>query len=175
MKMLYRLSIKNLIGLSLLLCFYSCDEPVKYDYEEIQYLFKNDTDQDVVFLCFRNMVLVDIDYDSSDTTIVNCFRHSSCRVVSARNNLKCNSRYDTFKKMFSGAQFVRVFVSDMNDYYHPREWCKRDSYYVRYDISLEDIQKLINDERELEIHYPPDERMKDIKMWPRYEDVISRE
>ncbi len=173
MKKLYQLIIKNLIGLSLLLCFCSCDEPIKYDYEEILYFFKNDTDQDVVFLFFYNNGEVDIDYDSLDTTIVNCFRHSHCCVVPARNYLNCYIGYDTLKKMFSSGQYIRVFVSDMNDYYHPREWCKKDSYFVRYDISIEDARKLINGNGELEIHYPPDERMKDIKMWPKYEDVIS--
>ena len=47
-------------------------------------------------------------------------------------------------------------------------------YLVRYDISIGDAQRLINEEGELEIHFPPDERMKDIKMWPKYEDVVTR-
>jgi len=173
--MLYQLIIKILIGLSLLLCICSCDDPSESDCDEVQYYLNNDTNQNAVFLLFCNTGILDryIDYDPLDTTIVNCFRHSDCCVVPARNHLKCDIGYDPLKKMFSSGQYIRVFISDMNDYYHPREWCKKDSYFVRYDISIEDARKLINGNGELEIHFPPDERMKDIKMWPKYEDVIS--
>lgn len=68
---------------------------------------------------------------------------------------------------------MRVFVFDgkYEDVLIPIE---NDLYLVRYDISIGDAQRLINEEGELEIHFPPDERMKDIKMWPKYADVITR-
>lgn len=68
---------------------------------------------------------------------------------------------------------MRVFVFDgkYEDVLIPIE---NDLYLVRYDISIGDAQRLINEEGELEIHFPPDERMKDIKMWPKYADVVTR-
>jgi hypothetical protein len=39
----------------------------------------------------------------------------------------------------------------------------------RYDLSVEDVKKLYNKYSVPEIPYPPDARMKDMKMWPPYE------
>jgi hypothetical protein len=39
---------------------------------------------------------------------------------------------------------------------------------VRYDLSIRDIEKLLDDEGLPTIPYPPDERMKDMKMYPLY-------
>lgn len=38
----------------------------------------------------------------------------------------------------------------------------------RYDLSLNDLKHLINVNNELELHWPPDQRMKDMKMWPPF-------
>ena len=38
----------------------------------------------------------------------------------------------------------------------------------RYDLSLNDLKQLINVNKELEIHWPPDPRMVGMKMWPPY-------
>ena len=43
-----------------------------------------------------------------------------------------------------------------------------DEYLVRYDISTDEAYELMNSNGEIEICYPPDERMKDIKMWPKF-------
>lgn len=51
-------------------------------------------------------------------------------------------------------------------------WNKiRDDYkvLVRYDLSQEDIYNL-----DAEIHYPPREAMKDIHMYPPYEEVLEK-
>lgn len=66
---------------------------------------------------------------------------------------------------------LRIFVCEGHEY----DLSKVKSYLMRYDITMKDYFNMLNGKRELEIHYPPDVRMKDIKMWPRYEDVISRE
>ena len=45
-------------------------------------------------------------------------------------------------------------------------------FLVRYDISYNDALDLLNEDGALELSYPPDVRMKNVKMWPKYEDVI---
>ena len=50
----------------------------------------------------------------------------------------------------------------------------KDEYIVRYDLTISDIYFLLNSDGALELHFPPDERMKDIHMWPPYEEVIDK-
>ena len=50
----------------------------------------------------------------------------------------------------------------------------KDEYIVRYDLTISDIYFLLNSDGALELHFPPDERMKDIHMWPPYEEVVAR-
>jgi hypothetical protein len=40
---------------------------------------------------------------------------------------------------------------------------------VRYDLSLQDMNMLRNRNGDTEIQYPPDSRMRDMKMYPPYE------
>ena len=61
-----------------------------------------------------------------------------------------------------------IFQDDIVDNYG---WEKvHDDYMilVRYDLSKEDIQRLNAD-----IHYPPIEEMRDVHMYPPYEEVIE--
>ena len=61
-----------------------------------------------------------------------------------------------------------IFQDDIVDNYG---WEKvHDDYMilVRYDLSKEDIQRLNTD-----IHYPPTEEMRDVHMYPPYEEVIA--
>ncbi len=64
-----------------------------------------------------------------------------------------------------------VFVLDAR--YSYNEVINRESddgiVLVRYDVSLQDFKDL-----DWEISFPPDERMKDIRMWPSYEEVVAR-
>ncbi len=59
---------------------------------------------------------------------------------------------------------VFVFDSEVLDTYPWEE--VRDEYKIlkRYDLSLEDLQKL-----NFTLHYPPTKEMKDMKMYPPYE------
>lgn len=50
----------------------------------------------------------------------------------------------------------------------------KDEYLVRYDLTLSNIHTLLNNDGALELHFPPDERMKDIHMYPPYEEVIAK-
>ena len=112
--------------------------------------------------------------DISDTTMAN-YAFTSAYAYSGveGSGIDINvTRYLTFEEMMP-YDTMRVFVFDgkYEDLLIPIE---NDLYLVRYDISIGDAQRLINEEGELEIHFPPDERMKDIKMWPKYADVVTR-
>ena len=74
------------------------------------------------------------------------------------------SNYTTLEEM-SPYDTVRVFVYNRND---SEKVLEVDEYYYRYDLTTKDMRNLLNDKNQLEISYPPDERMKDIKMCPRY-------
>ena len=119
---------------------------------------------------------IDMDQlDISDTTMANYAFTSaydySGTIESGKDRLS-STRYLTLEEMMP-YDTMRVFVFDRKyeDVLIPIE---NDLYLVRYDISIGDAQRLINEEGELEIHFPPDERMKDIKMWPKYADVVTR-
>ena len=71
----------------------------------------------------------------------------------------------------SSTDTLRLFLfhRDSVDYLG---WNKiRDDYMVlvRYDLSQEDIYNL-----DAEIHYPPTDAMKDIHMYPPYEEVLEK-
>ena len=62
---------------------------------------------------------------------------------------------------------MSVFIFD-SEILENIEWKEiRDNYMIlkRYDLSLEDLQKL-----DFTLYYPPTEAMKDIKMYPPYEE-----
>lgn len=65
----------------------------------------------------------------------------------------------------------------MNDWeWVQRAWdnvAKNYKVMARYDLSLEDLNELRDEEGVITIHYPPSLEMKDIKMWPPYEEVIK--
>ena len=74
-------------------------------------------------------------------------------------------RYSSFYKSASSVDTLMVYVYD-EDVVRNNTWQDiRDNYLVRqrYDLSLGDMRAL-----DWTLSYPPDERMKGIKMWPPY-------
>ena len=67
--------------------------------------------------------------------------------------------------MVNDTMSVFIFDAKVLDTYSWEEI--RDNYMIlkRYDLSLEDLQKL-----DFTLYYPPTEAMKDIKMYPPYEE-----
>ena len=105
------------------------------------------------------------DIDIDDTTV------TSARPLFARSTVfpyskdqVCYSNYLTLEEM-SPYDTVRIFVYSRKD---SKKVLEVDEYYYRYDLTTKDMRNLLNDKNQLEISYPPDERMKDIKMCPRY-------
>jgi hypothetical protein len=73
---------------------------------------------------------------------------------------------------YADADTICFFVID-NDTITKYGWEDVRTNYrilVRYDISLNDMERLRST-----VVYPPDSTMKDIKMWPPYEEVLRKE
>lgn len=72
----------------------------------------------------------------------------------------------------------RIWVEDSESggHWENEAWDKAVEEYdvlVRYDLSLDDLNKLRDDKDLITLHYPPTPEMKHIKMWPPYEEVIE--
>lgn len=98
-----------------------------------------------------------------DTTFVG---YQGGRFVSAGAIEKTYSVYE-FDELFQ-YDTLRVFVITIQIINGEEVY----DFLVRYDISYNDTSYLMNDDGALELYYPPDERMKNVKMWPKYDDVI---
>lgn len=79
------------------------------------------------------------------------------------------SEYKNWRANLSENDTVRIFVFD-NVLFEYTDWkVIRESYsvLVRYDLTAKDMDAIKY------ISYPPSEAMKDVKMWPPYEEVIK--
>ena len=72
----------------------------------------------------------------------------------------------------------KVWVEDPVEggYWKNDAWFKamdENDVLIRYDLSLEDMNRFRNKEGVVTLCYPPTPEMKDIKMWPPYEEAIK--
>lgn len=88
-----------------------------------------------------------------------------------------------FKKLFNRKEhlpegILSVFVMHTDTLLsYPWEQMKANNkYLVRYDLYYEDIIRFsaVNDGYEFHIPFPPTEAMRDMKMWPPYEEVKKK-
>ncbi len=149
------------------------------EHHGLDFSLHNDSQKDVSFFIpckiygycmggeiFRSKDLKEV--SSKNTTIMGYNDVSVSFFTTAGEVYSCYSSYGLFE-IFK-LDTLRVFVYERHEY----DLAQVESYLVRYDITKKDYFNLVNNKRELEIHFPPDERMKDIKMWPKYEYVISK-
>jgi len=104
--------------------------------------------------------------------------------ITAGNGLHCleNVSAKAIKNTYSVYEFdelfqydtLRVFVVKEREGGEPYDYDydSEERFIVRYDISYNDTSYLLNKDGALVLYYPPDERMKNVKMWPRYDDII---
>ncbi len=85
-------------------------------------------------------------------------------MYSGRSHSVCNY-YSTIEEM-SPYDTVRIFIRALDANNNPM--VDSDEYLCRYDFSLKDIALLLNADNEIVVCYPPDNRMRDMKMWPPY-------
>lgn len=136
----------------------------------------SDVDISVTWPCERDIKRIP-GYNLVDTSYTTQYFYLSESQVFKGESRIYGSTFDTFEEWIpQNHDFVSIFILryslapyKINDGTEVIE----DSYLVRYDLSINDIHSLCNKRGELEISYPPDERMKDIKMWPIYEDVMA--
>ena len=88
-----------------------------------------------------------------------------------------------FKKLFSREEhlpegILSVFIMHTDTLHHyPWTWLREtNKYIVRYDLSYDDIVKFsgFDECNEFHIPFPPTEAMRDMKMWPPYEEVKNK-
>lgn len=68
-----------------------------------------------------------------------------------------------------------IFVKE-GEYWKNDAWDKAMKEYdvlARYDLSLGDMSSFRDDDGVITLYYPPTPAMKDVKMWPPYEEVIK--
>jgi len=145
--------IKSIVILFVLLTLVAC--PMDYDQS---FRFSNNSDVDVyIYLGVANRDMggsLFPDTAVSRLRVGTPFKQGETRTYSY-SSAKENIWLDTF--------CLFIFDADIFNMY---EWEDiRNDYKIlqRYDMSFEDIKML-----QRKISYPPDERMKDIKMFPPY-------
>ena len=80
-----------------------------------------------------------------------------------------NISYEKWISSFSNDTVsIFIFNKDILDNYSWEEIQLDYKILRRYDLSLEDLKKLSNEKGTPIIHYPPSEKMKDMKMYPHY-------
>ena len=90
---------------------------------------------------------------------------------------------DGFRRLFSRKEhlpegILSVFIMHTDTLHHyPWTWLRENNnYIVRYDLSYDDIVKFVESDvcNEFYIPFPPTEAMRDMKMWPPYEEVKNK-
>lgn len=158
----------NAISLILIsICIAGCEEFVSFDY-----LFTDKYDAVYCFIPDRMETWV------KDTTI--CFSKEELRLLrlldwgDGTKRGQISLGLDTLDHLFDyewQCDTVSFFIFDVNVV----DTCSWDdivqNYWVlqRYDFTKEDLDRI-----RCQISYPPSPEMKDIKMWPPYEEAIKQ-
>lgn len=105
------------------------------------------------------------DIPQSDTTLMTALNALWRITVEPHSSKAVGSGYSTFEGM-TPYDTVRFYICVFRLYAKDR---KEDDLLVRYDLSIKDMEQLTDSQKRLRLCYPPDERMKNVKMWPKYE------
>ena len=163
--------MKRVIPLFLLLSLLSCDYFPWID-KTIAYEVINSSEHDIKFIHPANHPTVSTDFECilGDSTLLATDKGGYTGITIKMNSTGSNySGYYSFSQM-APYDTLRVFIIDDRSFFNNRkELFNNDIYLQRYDLLEDDFNKLYDKDRNvLQIPYPPDERMKDMKMWPRY-------
>lgn len=116
------------------------------------------------------------DLDKNDTTMsgaglkaffsrTNVYQFDKTTEDSGYTSIEEMAPYDT----------VRVFIYDASYQIYPgpgsQQIWESEKYYCRYDFTSKDLYQLMNEDGNIVICFPPDVTMKNVKMWPHYEDI----
>lgn len=158
---------KAIFLISIVICISGCDKCISFDY-----LFTDKYDAVYCFVPDRMETWV------KDTTI--CFSKEDLELlrlldwgdgtIRGQINLGLGTLENLFNQEWQ-CDTVSFFIFDVNVV----DTCSWDdivqNYWVlqRYDFTKEDLDRI-----RCQISYPPSPEMKDIKMWPPYEEVIKQ-
>ena len=136
-----------------LLIFTSC--PNK-DVRNLGFDFRNNSDRDV----WIYLGVVSREFGGS------LYPDTAISLVRAGRPVKIGKRYGYEYRAYKGVDTLCLFIYDA-DTFNTCSWGEISEKYKilkRYDLSEQDFKFL-----KYNITYPPDDRMKDIKMYPPYE------
>lgn len=116
-----------------------------------------------------------------DTTMISYWPCVWYQTSSKKDAHTISSPLDTFEEWIPhGSECYSLFVFPWEpekelseDYFVTKRYFENDEYYVRYDLTIDDIRSLCDSDGILNISYPPSPEMRHIKMWPPYEDAIK--
>jgi hypothetical protein len=148
----------------IIVCNASCLLPTLYDIK-----FTNNTETDVyVFIAYGLGGYYNMTYP--DTTI---YFSKVDRRINFHSDIKeafWATPEEILDRISSDTLSVYYFHPDTLNVY-TWEIIQRDYKILRrYDLSIEDIHKFLNKNNVPEIPYPPDDRMKNMKMYPPYKE-----
>lgn len=119
------------------------------------------------------------DLSPNDTTSKSAWRAHFERIHLLPNTQgKTDTGYKCIEEM-APYDTVRVFVFDAGYAYlgppdnNPDPIFESENYLCRYDFSVYDIYHLTDSSGNFRISFPPSEKMKEVKMFPPYKEVIS--
>ena len=142
-------------------CIYIGCRPIEDENHHYTIPFYNNTEADLY---------IDTSDRYPDTTVTNLYGGPNIKIqAQSVNSDGLRDYWVTYETIFrDGRQYPNdtliVFVFDAKRLEEDRHHAEN-ALLVRYDLSLQDLQRL-----NWMLSYPPTERMKDIKMWPKYEN-----
>lgn len=117
-----------------------------------------------------------LNVEISDTVMMYYYRNAWVSTVLKKSSKLIHCRLDSFEEWIpEGSSHYSLFILDsqlLSDHSYLNLF-QNDLYLQRYDLTHNDIISLCNEDGVLVISYPPDERMKDINMWPPYALAIK--
>ena len=122
------------------------DTTITFARHFVQYPFKAKSTKDYVYLCYHDVAAV---YEHYKTDTLSFFIFD-------------NSLID--RKGMNDWEWVQKTWDNV---------AKNYKVMARYDLSLKDLRKFSVSNTSIAISYPPTPEMKDVKMWPPYEELIE--
>ena len=162
------------LSLALLLGCCSC---LKFKYvDTFKYVLINDSNYHIVFLLPERDPYWGWEPDLSaidpcDTTLQTYGRHFSLLNVLPLSSHTIYSGYNSLEDIVPN-DTIRLFIFDHSLYVdkidNPEEFFASEEYLQRYDLTINDLNQLLDSKGRLVIRWPPDSIMKNMKMHPVY-------
>ncbi|GHT18487.1 hypothetical protein FACS189429_5100 [Bacteroidia bacterium] len=161
MKKTDRTTVFSILGLLTgMLIFQSCPE-----HEYYWYIDNNSSDTLSVYIAFAFCPTVYPDTVMSDDMTFGGYISPGTKAPVRPTLLDWKQ---TLKELPKDTLSVYIISTDTMWHYTWQEIKENYKVLVRYDLGVPDIEKLLDNNGFPTIPYPPDERMKDIKMYPPY-------